>query len=572
MSMAGYASGLPAKTGDYQDKLGVLCKRARKCKDDMRPWYLLWEELAHYFHNTRKGFITEQTAGQESNQDIWNSSPEQYRRKETEMMVGAMIPKDRMWVGLRPAKTELFAIKEVRQWLEIAALYIHTVLYDPICNFTERFLELAEDVKSFGTGVIYVDHDRVKKALTFMVPHLKNFAFEADASGVVTREYCFWQFSVGDLVDQFGIDALPDEMTREYREGNCSTEKKHCVVHAIIPNDDYGRFGLAPGRMPFKSLWILEKGCHLLDEGGFYDLPYLVPRWFQKSGEVPGRAETMEILPDARLLQSVSAALLEITEKQGNPPMQGPIDILRGEVELFPGGFTAFDASGFQFQGDPLRPVQIGANPAMTADFLSALENKIGRAFHMDLLMAPPPESGNNKPEDAAGRQMMVAAILGPIWSRGENELLPPILDRVFNILIRTRTLPPAPDALSGERLIYRFDNHVSDMREAAEAQRIVQALGVTAQFAQIPQAAEALDNIDFDVAFIDLWQRMKVPEFYVRDPREVAAERQQKAQMQQMAQMAEMAKAGGPGVKSAIEGAVTARDQGIVPPQPGEQ
>ena len=565
--MAEYQNGPSARPGGYEDGLAAVCRRAKKARDDLRPWLLLWEELAHYFHNTRKGFISDLPQGQEMSEDIWNSAPEQFRQKETEAMVGAMIPKDRMWIGMRPARPELWASKDVRAWCEIASLYMYTVLYDPLANFTERFVELADDVKSFGTGVIYIDHNRVKKCLTFLVPHLKNFAFEQDSTGAITRQYCFYNQSIGDLVDQFGINALPREMVNDYREGKDKTDKDNCVLHAIIPNDDYARFGMAPGRLPYKSIWMLEKGYHPLDEGGFYDLPYIVPRWFRRSMEVPGRAETMQILPDARLLQAVSSALLEITEKQGNPPMQGPIDILRGEVELFPGGFTAFDASGFQFQGDPLRPVQIGANPAMTADFLSALENKIGRAFHMDLIMAPAPEAGANKAEDAAGRQMMTAAILGPIWSRGENEMLPPILDRVFNILMRTRTLPPAPDELNGERLIYKFDNHISDMREAGEAQRILTGIGATMQLAELPAAAEALDNLDFDIAFRDLWQRMKVPEYYVRSLEDVAAERQQKQQMQQMAQMAEMAKAG-PGIKSAIEGAVTARDQGLTPPQ----
>lgn len=562
--MPGYPATNPAMSGKYEDALASLCKRARKCKEGLREWYILMEDLAHYFHNTRKGFITEVQPGQEMSQDIWNSSPEQYRRKETEAMVAAMIPKDRMWIGLRPARNELYAIKAVREWLELVSLYMYAVIYDPLSNFSERFLELAEDVKSFGTGVVYVDHNRAEKRLTFMVPHLKNFAFEMDASGNITRAYCWRNWSVDDLADEFGVDRLPDELARAFREGKHSTAKDQCVLHAVIPNDDYARYGFAPGRLPYKSIWLLEKGYHLLDEGGFYDLPYIPVRWYRRSEDVFGRSDTMEMLPDTRLLQAVSSALLEITEKQGNPPMQGPIDILRGEVELFPGGFTAFDASGFQFQGDPLRPVQIGSNPAMTAEYLQYLEGKIGKGFHQDLLTSPPPEAGM-KAEDAAGMQMMKAAILGPIWSRGENEMLPPILDRVFNILMRTKTLPPAPDALEGERLVYVYDNHVADMRDAAAAQRIITGLGATMQFGEIPQAAEALDNIDFDIAFRDLWQRMKVPEFYVRDPRQVAAERQQKQQMQQAAQMAEMAKSGA-GVKQLTDAAVTARDQGLVP------
>lgn len=547
----------------YQDGLAGICRRARKHKEEMRPWLIIWDELAHYFHHTRKGFVVDQSPGQELAEDLWNSTPEEARRKETEAMVSAMIPKDRMWPGLAPARGELRNVKAVLEWCQIAALYMYTVLYDPLCNWTERFNELADDVKSFGTGVIYIDHDRAKGHLTFMVPHLKNFAFEMDAHGNLTRTYCFWNMSLDDLVTQFGMEALPADMQEEARKDNCSTAKDKCVVHAIIPSDDYARFGLAPGRLPFRSMWILEKGCKLLDEKGYYEIPYVVVKWFSKSGEVPGRTDCMQMLPDARLLQAVSAALLEITEKQGNPPMQGPIDILRGDIELWPGGFTPFDASGFQFQGDPLRPVQIGANPAMTAEYLQYLEGKIKKGFHNDILSLPE-DGGKMGPEDMLARELMKAMILAPIWSRVENEMLPPIMDRVFQIMLRARAFPPTPDELDGERLIYKFDNHISDMREAAEAQRITQGIAVSLQFEQ----PEAQENLDWDTAIVDLWRRMKVPEHYILPPEVVEAKRQQRQQLEQAAQMAEVAKAGGPGIKSMVEGAVTARDQGLIPAQ----
>jgi hypothetical protein len=105
-------------------------------------------------------------------------------------------------------------------------------------------------------------------------------------------------------------------------------------------------------------------------------------------------------------------------------------------------------------------------------------------------------------------------------------------------------------------------------MREANEAQRIVSALAVTSQFAEMPDAGMALGNLDWDIAFRDIWSKMKVPEMYLKPVERVMAEREQQAQAQQAMQMAEMMKAGGPGMKSAVEGAVQARDQGLLPAQ----
>lgn len=550
------------------DAIAALVKRAKRVKAGHRQWMILFEELAHYFHHIRKGFWEEITPGTELQEDIQNDWPETARAQLADGLVAAMIPRDRMWVGMRPSTTELYDIPIVKFWLTVAAHRMYTVLYDPLARFVETVHELVDDASAFGTAVLYVDFDRVKKHLILKVKHLKNFAFEHDAGGGLTRSYCFYMFSVDDLVQEFGLDKLPQEMQEEYRNTETSagsSEKKYEVIQAIVPNEDYARFGLAPGRLPLRSLWILCKGSHVLDEGGYYESPYVPVFWYRRSDEPFGRGRAEMALADARLLQAVTISLREITEKQANPPMQGPVDILRGEIELFPGGFTAFDASGFQFQGDPLRPVQIGSQPAMTAEYLEYLEGKIGRIFFADAVMGPP-QKGMSEADQMAHAQM-IAVKLGPVYARVEAELLPPILDRVFNIMLRNRAFPPIPEELEGERLIYLFDNHVADMREMAEAGRSINALGSTAQLAEIPGAGAALEeNVDWDTAFRDIWDKMKVPPTYLLPVEQVMANRQQRQQMEQAQQMAALAKDAGPGLKQTVEGAVTARDQGLLP------
>jgi hypothetical protein len=551
------------------DQFAGIVRRADKARDQMRAWFPMFEELAHYFYNIRKGFLTETVPGQEPDPDIWDSTPEEKRAKLSESFVEAMCPKDRFWIGIEPARKELMQVDEVRYWCQLAAYYMYLVIYDPKANFSEAIAELADDSCTFGTAVMLVDYDRTGRHLVFCVKHLKNIAVEVDANGKLRRFYCYWMMSTEDIIDEFGMDALPSEMRDEFLNakdggGSCS-EKKHEIIHAIMPDDDYARRGAGIGRKPFSSLWILRKGSHLLDKGSYEDIPYVLVRWYRKTDEALGRCDTMRAITDARLLQSVASALLEITEKQGNPPMQMPIDIIRGDVELWPGGANFFDASGFQFQGDPIRPIQIGANPAMTAEFMEKLQRKIGRTFHEDLLSLP--EDGGS-PEQHMSMEMMKAVILAPLWSRTENETMPPILDRVFDIMLRMRALPPIPPALIGETLVYKLDNKIADMRQMAKAKQTFDALAMPLQL-QHPEIVEtAVENIDWDIAFRDLWSMTRVPQNYIRSMQDVVADRQQRAQEQQMAKMAELAKAGGPGIQKAVEGAVQARDQGLLPAQ----
>jgi hypothetical protein len=546
-----------------EDTLGILVKRARAQREADKQWMLLFEELAHYFHTYRKGFVTEFTEGTDLQDDIWCSEPELARSKMAEMLVQAMCPKDRNWPGVRPRRVELRALPEVKAWCEAVGKIMYAVLYDPRANFTEKIAEIADDASTFGTAVVCMSRNVKDKHIELCVEHMKHFAFETDGSGKITIQYSFKYWRISRIVAEFGIDAIPEEMQEEYRKPDGNTERLHEVLHIVMPNDEYQRFGLGPNRLPFKSIWVLTKHSEkpLDDTKGFHTSPYVVPRWYRTSKEAWGRSVAMKALPDARLAQSVAAALLEITEKQGNPPMQGPIDILRGEIELFPGGFTPFDLSGFQFQGDPLRPVQIGANPALTHEYLEYLEKKIGRHFYNDVLAIPEP-SGKSTMEDAAAWQQRVAQILGPIFSRVENELLPPILDWLYDQLVVTKSLPPYPDALLGEALEYVFDNYIADMREAAEAQRSVNSLALTAQF----EREEMEENLDWDETLRDIWGKLKVPSKYVRPMDQVLEAREQRQQMQQAAQMAEIAKAAGPGIKSGMEAMQQAQGGGLVP------
>lgn len=534
-----------------EDTLKLLVQRARGRREADRQWMLLFEELAHYFHSSRKGFVTDFPEGQDLQDDNWNSTPEDARTTHSQFLVAAMCPKDREWPGVKPARVELREIPEVKAWCEAVGKIMYAVLYDPRVNFTEKVNEVADDASAFGSAVAYMARNVKEKHIEICVEWLRDFSFEIDGNGKVTTQYCFKLWPISSLVREFGLENLPKELQDEWSSPNADTEKKHELLHIVMPNDEYARFGLGPNRLPYKSIWVLTKFCEkaLDDSGGYYTPPYVLVRWFRRSKEAWGRCDAMRALPDARLLQSVSAALLEITEKQGNPPMQGPIDILRGEIELFPGGFTPFDLSGFQFQGDPLRPVQIGANPALTSEYLQYLEKKIEKQFHLDVMRTPEPD-GKSTMEDNVAWSQRLAQVLGPIFSRVENEILPPMLDWLFDQLIHTRSLPPMPEILLGERLEYHFDNYIADMRDAAEAQRSINGIAVTAQF----ERPEMEENLNWDIALRDLWTKLKVPGKYIRPMEDVEESREQRQQMEQAAQMAEIAKAAGPGLKSGVE------------------
>ncbi|MTV47254.1 portal protein, partial [Streptococcus pneumoniae] len=62
-------------------------------------------------------------------------------------------------------------------------------------------------------------------------------------------------------------------------------------------------------------------------------------------------------LPDARLLQQITAVILEAGEKAITPPMVGVQEAIRGDVAVYAGGITWVDAEYDERLGEVLRPM-----------------------------------------------------------------------------------------------------------------------------------------------------------------------------------------------------------------------
>jgi hypothetical protein len=188
-----------------EDMLGLLVQRAKARREADRQWMLFFDELAHYFFPNRKGFTFERRDGEELTDDIWCSQPERARKRLARNLVSAMVPKDRMWVGLKPANIMLSEIPEIKAWCEIASKMVYAVLYDPRVNFVERMNEIADDASTFGTFVARMTRNIQEKHLELCVEWLRDFSFETDGSGKITTQYAWKLWPISRLVREFGL-------------------------------------------------------------------------------------------------------------------------------------------------------------------------------------------------------------------------------------------------------------------------------------------------------------------------------------------------------------------------------
>ena len=546
-----------------------IVKRARSLKDSRSMWLIFWEELSRFFYPERRGFLAQIPPGSELQEDIWTSQPQMDAERLSDVVDEWSRPHGTYWIGLEPEDRKLAAIPEVRIWCKGVSEALTSIIYNPASLFIQRSNEFTRDLVTFGTACMAIYYDAQGKHLIFKVPHMRDVCFAEGGRQQVYEAYTFWEWTLEQLVDEMGVDALPSDLRAEWDEKRAPADRKHIIIHAVIPKLLAKRYGLKTdgdlqqGLTDYTSLWILEKHQHVLQQGGFFEIPYVFARWRTVTHEQYGRGPCMVALNDTRTATAVAAALIEITEKQGNPPIQYPIDALRGEIELFPGGATPYDLQGYQFQGDPIRPVKLGSDAPLTDKFLEALEARIGKILYKDLWdMGSQHEETQ---EEAMGRQQSAMVATAPLFGRVQEQTNSPILDRVFAICMRLNAFPPPPDVLRGKNLKWKYDTPISQMREAAEAMGIAKAIGTTMQLPALQAATQ--ENLDGDLTVRRIWRSLGVPEILIKPMEAVLASRQKMQQAQQAQQAAEIASKAAPALKAGGDLAQSGALQQLMPP-----
>ena len=162
------------------------------------------------------------------------------------------------------------------------------------------------------------------------------------------------------------------------------------------------------------------------------------------------------------------------------------------------------------------------------------------------------------------------AAILGTLVNRTYNELITPMVARVFRSETKKGRMPEVPRALleSGVELRLSFQGPLAQIQKRFHAhQGVSQTLASIYPLIELSQG-EILDEINLGVLARYLLNEGTFPQDAIRDPRQVAQIKKQKAQqaqqVQQMQQLEAMGKAG-PGL-AALQQASPGTQGGVSP------
>lgn len=490
-----------------------------------RPnWDTHWQEVAQLVHPNYDDVFGQYTKGEKKGRQVFDNTPTHANSLLASALHGMLTNPATYWFGLKTGIPELDNNDQVRKWLQAAAFKINDVLTSS--NFQTEIIEVYLGLGSIGTWVLYMEEDD-DKIINFNARPIYQSWIAENKRGEIDQICRTEKWTKHQILEKWGkkksLKPKSDDWKKKLERKNDTDEIE--LLHSVFPRNDYDNNGL-PGNFKFASCWDMVEDAINIDESGFREFPYAIPRWSKVSGEIYGRSPAMNCLADIKMLQAVMKVTIKGLEKTVDPPILAPDEGIVLPLKLNASGVNYYRA-GSQ---DQIKPLQIDARVDYGQKALEDIRGRIMKAFYIDQLQL------QNGPQMTATevqrRTEQQLRLMGPILGRLHHELIRPIVDRSFAIMLRKGLLPnPIPQALSKQKLQIKYSSLIAKAQRASEADDITRALGVMMPIFQAKP--ETMDWIDGDDTIKRIANIFDLPEDMITEEAEVEQMRAQKAQAQ---------------------------------------
>ncbi len=499
-------------------------KRLQGLRQERNSWESHWQEISDYIL-PRKGVYDgyRPNDGRVKSGKIIDSTATRSLRILAAGLQGGLTSPARPWFRLGISDRDLARHKSVREWIS----KVENTMYRALArsNFYSCIHSLYTELAGFGTGILYCEPDD-ERGIRFRTLTAGEYCLATDAQGRVDTVYREFKMTARQLEERFGKQNLPATV---HTSLNMNRDHWFDVLHVVQPRAEFDAECMDTMNMPFESVFLLNgRGGHVLSESGFMENPYMAPRWDTAAMDVYGRSPAMDVLADVKMLMEMSKSQIQAVHLTLRPPMKVPSMYSR-RLNLLPGGQNPVE----QNQQDSISPLyQVRPDLAGVSNKIQDVRTAIREGFFNDIFMMM---TGTNRrtitAAEVAERHEEKLIQLGPVIERQHTELLDPLIDRVFGILMRSGQLPEAPSILEGA------DIKIDYISVLAQAQKMVgtQSIQSLAQFVgSLAQAnPEVLDKVDMDRAVDDYAELIGVPNGIVRSGDEVAKFRNARKEMQ---------------------------------------
>lgn len=479
------------------------------------------QELAEQFYPERADFTVTRDIGEDFADHLMTGYPAMTRRDLGNSLGSMLRPRGQTWFHTKMKRDDQGDGLADRQWLEWATGLQRRAMYDPITMFSRATKEGDHDFATFGGCVISCEENRRDTALLYRCWHLRDLAWYEDSYGQIGGIFRNWQPTAKELVTHFPGKCHERVVTAAEKEPG----KKIKVRHAVIRADEYDGQKF---KQPWVSLFVDVENQTILEERGSWTRIYVIPRWATLAGsQYPYSPAALIALPDARLLQAMTLTLLEAGEKAVSPPQIGVTEAIRGDMNLYAGGFTAVDAEYDERLGEVLRPISQDRNGLpFGMDIADRQAGMLREAFYLNTLSMPPAGSGDMTAFEVGQRVQEYIRNALPLFEPMEADYNGALCEITFETLLRANafgapdTIPPS---IQGGEIDFRFESPLAEMIERQKGQTFLEAKAMIAEAAAIDESSVSI--MDFSTTLRDVLEGIGAPAKWLREEKDVEAD-----------------------------------------------
>ncbi len=512
-----------------------------------------WRDLSDYILPRRARFsVTDVNRGERRNKNIIDSTATLAARTLRSGMMGGVTSPARPWFRLTTPDPDLSEFGAIKDWLHAVSLAMSTVFLRS--NLYNALPVVYGDIGVFGTAAMCVEEDfdgEVIRCYPFPIGSYmiaNNSRLKVD---VFMRDF---RMTVRQLVQRFG---KKEPGTGKIDWSNFSTTVKQAydgsqfetwidVCHVIQPNPDHDPRKLGAMFKRYLSCYF-ERGVgsntgyttpsiedRYLSESGYDYFPILCPRWEVTGEDVYGTScPGMEALGDIRQLQLGEKRSMQAIEKMVNPPMVGPPELKTARSSILPGDITYLSERDGMKGFRPIHEV----NPRIQEleGKQEQIRQRISRCFYEDLfLMLANSDRREITAREIEERHEEKLLALGPVLEQLNQDLLDPLIDNTFDIMLRQGLIPEPPEEVQGMALKVEYISVMAQAQKLVGIAGIERFAGFVGSMVAQTQNPELLDKVDADQMIDEYGDAVGISPRIIRSDDEVDEIRANRAQAQQ--------------------------------------
>ena len=501
-------------------------------KTGRKTWDTVWDEIAYYVLPSQTGFITQFTPGEKQRWSLRFDNTAGYANKKlANHLHMSMVSPSKDWFEVQLKDKDLGSVDAVKEWLDDMNDKMYLAFADS--NFNAQINTLFQIFCAFGTGSMDVNF-QAKPDNPFTL------LFQSVDIGVCTFDYNEW-FQIDTKVEEFKL--TPRQISARFDKdfsSDGSMDGKIEILKVTRPNPDYEPESLSPKKRAYLIEWCRNKKVFATETA--YEQPFMVVRASEiKQDGIYGEGFALNCLSDIRSINELKRLELRSAEKAVDPPLIASMNAVMSDLHVEAGGITIVR-----------NPRDIGELPGqMKQEIVMYKAEDLRRSILMTygITELDVPDRRDQNPVTATEiliRQEQAQKMLGASVGRIKDELLTPMLTRVFGLMHRNGRLLPMPEELSGADVEISFIGPLAKAQRADDATAIARAMELSMGISQMTGKPSKV--IDYDKAERVSFDIMGVPASVIRSEDEVAqmeAEEQkaakEQAQMEQQMAGAEI-------------------------------